>query len=164
MSNLSIQSTSAFSPIVSKPAQPAAQAAQPADTLVTATKLDTVSLSAQAKQPSRGLNLRESAVAAGMAAVPAAGLALMHNNRAAGIGYGLGLSAGVGLAYVDLGNSKANVAKNVVAGAVIGGSLAGTASNQLLLKTLLGPRVKYAVAVGAAAGAGVAIYREVTKK
>lgn len=160
MSNLMIQSPSPLASLPVRAAQPVAP--KPADSLVIASHLDNVSLSAQAK-PSRGLNLRESGVAMGMAAVPAAALALMHGNRAAGIGYGIGLSAGAGLAYLDLGNSKVNAVKNVVAGAVIGGSLAGTASEQLLIKTLLGPRAKYAVAVGAAAGAGVAIYKEIKK-
>ncbi len=162
MANLTIQRTS--TPAIINQAAPAVpvQAKKETEQLVSQTRLDNVSLSQHAKT-SKGLNLRESAVAAGMTMFPAAGLALMHDNKMAGIGYGLGMSAGAGLAYMDFGNSKLNTAKNIVAGAVIGGSLAGTISNQLIVKTLLGERAKYALAVGAVAGAGVAVYREFTK-
>ena len=164
MSNLTIQSNASLTAITTRPqaTAPAETAPKSAQPISAASTLDKVSLSEQAK--SKGLNLRESGVAAGMAAIPAAALALMHDNHAAGIGYGLGITAGAGLAYMDLGNSKVNTAKNIVAGAVIGGSLAGTVSNQLLIKTLLGERAKYAVAAGAVAGACFAVYREFTKK
>lgn len=161
MANLTVQSslqTQLLTPI--KTAAPAPQAPKTESQLVSATTLDKVSLSTQAK--SKGLNLKESAVAFGLAALPAAGLALMHDNKAAGIGYGLGIAAGAGLAYVDLGNGTANTAKNIVAGAVIGGSVAGTVSQQMLLKVLLGEKLKYAVAAGAVAGAGLAAYKEFT--
>lgn len=165
MSNLtihnSIPQTQLTTKVQAPAAAPTAQAAQPISSASTLDK-DKVSLSASVKG-SKGLNLREAGVAAGMAAIPAAGLALMHGNRAAGIGYGLGLSAGAALAYMDFGNGTANTVKNVAAGAVIGGSLAGTVSNQLLVKTLLGEKAKYAVAVGAVAGAGFAIYKSLSK-
>ncbi|PKL74343.1 MAG: hypothetical protein CVV27_20985 [Candidatus Melainabacteria bacterium HGW-Melainabacteria-1] len=162
MSNLTIHSSLPQTQLINRTQATAAapEAAKSATPISAATTLDSVSLSAQAKT-SRGLNLKQSALAAGMAAVPAAALALMHDNKAAGIGYGLGLSAGAGLAYLDLGNGTANSVKNVAAGAVIGGSLAGTISNQLIVKVLLGEKAKYAVAAGAVAGAGFAIYKEI---
>lgn len=162
MANLSIQSTTP-SVLLNTPVQQAPKQAPvaPQTSKLAEATLDKVSLSSQAK--SRGLNLREAGVAAGLAALPAAGLALMHDNKVAGIGYGLGLSAGAALAYMDFGNKTANTAKNIAAGAVIGGSLAGTVSQQLLVKVLLGERAKYAVAVGAVAGAGVAVYKSFTK-
>lgn len=163
MSNLTIQSTAPITTLKPQVQPQAAPAEAPKSQLVAETTLDKVSLSSLAK-PSKGLNLREAGVAAGLAAIPAAALALQHTNKAAGIGYGIGISAGAGLAYVDLGNGTANKAKNVVAGAVIGASLAGTISNQLIVQMLLKDKAKYAVAAGAVAGAGFAVYKEFIQK
>ncbi|PKL80571.1 MAG: hypothetical protein CVV27_00195 [Candidatus Melainabacteria bacterium HGW-Melainabacteria-1] len=83
----------------------------------------------------------------------------LHRPSASGVALGAALGAGIGLANLETGDKNINAVKNTVSGALIGGSVLGLASG--LIRTIGTERLSaaspIAVAVGALAGAGIAL-------
>lgn len=106
-----------------------------------------------------GLLLGSTLSGIGAAAAKSMATDVLHKPGTTSIGLGAALGAGLGLASIETGNQNINIAKNGVAGALIGGSLAGMVQSMvssMATDYLHGPSTG-GILMGTAIGGGIAL-------